>query len=186
MTKPAPDAASLRSIRSWITPKASKGDPSAIEGRGVHAIAPIPKGEVVAVKGGHIVDAATVASLPPAIKNSSFQIANDLYLAALIPDEYEDVMMLVNHACEPNLGMGGNVLLVSMRDIAPGEELTIEYALFLSGGPDVVLECHCGSATCRKVVRGTDWMQQRLQDRYQGWFSWWQQQQIAALRTHRS
>jgi SET domain-containing protein len=38
-------------------------------------------------------------------------------------------MMRVNHSCEPNVGMGGNVLLVSMRDIAPGGELTIDYAL---------------------------------------------------------
>src|SRR4029077_191276 len=34
---------------------------------------------------------------------------------------------------EPNVGIGGNVLLVSMRDIAAGEELTIDYALFLGG-----------------------------------------------------
>ena len=40
-------------------------------------------------------------------------------------------MMRVNHSCEPNVGMGGNVLLVSMRDIAAGEELTIDHALFL-------------------------------------------------------
>jgi hypothetical protein len=32
---------------------------------------------------------------------------------------------------EPNVGTGGNVLLVSMRDIAAGEELTIDHALFL-------------------------------------------------------
>jgi SET domain-containing protein len=32
---------------------------------------------------------------------------------------------------EPNVGIGSNVLLVSMRDIAAGEELTIDYALFL-------------------------------------------------------
>jgi hypothetical protein len=32
---------------------------------------------------------------------------------------------------EPNVGTGGNVLLVSMRDIAAGEELTTDHALFL-------------------------------------------------------
>jgi SET domain-containing protein len=31
------------------------------------------------------------------------------------------------------MGTGGNVLLVSMRDIAAGEELTIDHALFLGG-----------------------------------------------------
>ena len=32
---------------------------------------------------------------------------------------------------EPNVDIGGNVLLVGMRDIAAGEELTIDHALFL-------------------------------------------------------
>lgn len=35
-------------------------------------------------------------------------------------------------ACEPNVGLGGNVLLVSMRDILAGEELTLDYAMFLT------------------------------------------------------
>ncbi len=55
-------------------------------------------------------------------------------------------MMRVNHSCQPNVGMGGNILLVSMRDIAAGEELTIDYALFL-GDPGFAMECRCGSAS---------------------------------------
>src|SRR5215472_14292182 len=47
-------------VRSWITPKAAKGGASAIEGRGVHAVEAIAGGEVVAVKGGHIVDGSAV------------------------------------------------------------------------------------------------------------------------------
>ena len=69
--------------------------------------------------------------LPGAIRDSAFPIAADCFLAALTPGEYDGVMMRVNHSCEPNVGMGGNVLLVSMRDIAAGEELTIDHALFL-------------------------------------------------------
>lgn len=58
-------------ICSWITPKADKGGASVIEGRGVHAIQAIAEGEVVAVKGGHIVDSSVVAALPEAIRNSA-------------------------------------------------------------------------------------------------------------------
>jgi hypothetical protein len=86
-------------------------------------------------------------------------------------------MMRVNHSCEPNVGMGGNVLLVSMREIAAGEELTIDYALFL-GDPGFAMECRCGTAACRGVVRGTDWMRTDLRERYRGWFSWWLQRKI--------
>ncbi len=172
-------------VRSWITPKAAKGGASAIAGRGVHAAEVIAGGEVVAVKGGHIVDGSAAAGLPEAIRDSAFPIGPDLFLAALTPGEYDGVMMRINHSCEPNLGMGGNVLLVAMRDIAVGEELTIDYALFL-GDPGFAMDCRCGTAACRGVVRGTDWMRTDLRARYRGWFSWWLQHKIAPTQDHPS
>jgi len=164
-------------VRSWITPKAAKGGASAIEGRGVHAVEAIAGGEVVAVKGGHIVDGPAVAGLPQAIRDSAFPIGPDISLAALTPGEYESVMMRVNHSCKRNVGMGGNVMLVAMRDIAAGEELTIDYALFL-GDRGFAMDCRCGTAACRGAVRGTDWMRTDLRERYRGWFSWWLQHKI--------
>ncbi len=178
---PTGDTGDTPRVRSWITPKAVKGGASGIEGQGVHAIEAIAGGEVVAVKGGHIVDGAAVAGLPEAIRNSAFQIAADCFVAALARDEYDGVMMRVNHSCEPNVGMGGNVLLVSMQDIAVGEELTIDYALFL-GDPGFAMACHCGAAACRETVTGIDWMRVDVQERYRGWFSWWLQQKITATR----
>lgn len=172
------DAGDAPRVRSWITPKAAKGGPSGIAGRGVHALEPIARAEVVAVKGGHIVDRSVVAGLPEAIRDSAFPITADLSLAALTQDEFDGVMMLVNHSCEPNTGMGGEVLLLSMRDIAAGEELTIDYALFLDD-PDFAMDCHCGAVGCRGTLRGTDWMRPDLQERYRGWFAWWLQQKIA-------
>lgn len=149
----------------------------------MHAVEAIAAGEVVAVKGGHIVDGAAVAGLPGAIRDSAFQIAAGCFLAALTHDEFDGVMMRVNHSCEPNVGMGGNVLLVSMRDIAAGEELTIDYALFLAD-PGFAMECRCGAAACRGVLTGTDWMRPDLRERYSGWFSWWLQQQITRTQNH--
>jgi len=88
------------------TPKAAKGGASVIEGQGVHAVEVIAGGEVVAVKGGHILDGSAVAGLAEAIRDSAFPIAADCFLAALTRDEYDGVMMRVNHSCEPNVGMG--------------------------------------------------------------------------------
>ena len=164
-------------VKSWITSKATKGVDGVIAGRGVRAELPIRRGEIVAVKGGHIASASIVADLPVAIRNSAFQIADDHYLAALDHDEYEDVMMLINHSCDPNVGMGGNILLVCMVDVPAGEELVIDYALFL-GEPAFEMECQCGAARCRKVIRGTDWTNEELQQRYRGWFSWWLQRKF--------
>ena len=47
-------------VSSYISPKAVKGRPSGIEGRGLVAVAPIAVGEIVAIKGGHIVDLSLI------------------------------------------------------------------------------------------------------------------------------
>jgi uncharacterized protein len=158
-------------IETWITPKAQKGVTSGIAGRGLVAIEPIERGEVVAVKGGHIVTTATLQSLPERLQNSEVQITDDLHLVALTDDEYEPVMLFLNHSCEPNVGFGGNIVLVAMRDIAAGEELTTDYALF--DDYEGSMECTCGRSSCRGRIDGRDWQLPDLQERYRGYFSWY-------------
>ena len=55
--------------------------------------------------------------------------------------------------------------------MVPGEELTVDYALF-EAVEDFVAgwECVCGSNVCRKRVTGKDWRLLALQDRYAGHF----------------
>ena len=91
-------------VSSWISPKARKGVSSDIAGRGLFAVEPISAGEIVAVKGGHIVTTRQLDELPEPLPNSEIQIADDLHLVALSPDEYEPVMLFINHACDPNVG----------------------------------------------------------------------------------
>jgi hypothetical protein len=68
---------------SYITPKARKGSPSTIEGRGLIAVQPIAAGELVAIKGGHIVATAALLALPERLQNSEIQIADGFHLVAL-------------------------------------------------------------------------------------------------------
>ena len=89
---------------SYISPKARKGTASAIEGRGLVAIAPIAAGALVAIKGGHIVATAALRSLPERLQNSEIQIADRFHLTTLTEKEYEPVMLFLNHSCEPNVG----------------------------------------------------------------------------------
>ena len=70
-------------VSSYISPKAVKGLPSSIEGRGLVAAVAIARDEIVAIKGGHIVDAATLKSLPEPLGNSDVQIADGFHLVAL-------------------------------------------------------------------------------------------------------
>src|ERR1700690_2695500 len=150
-------------VSSWITGKAREGISSGIAGRGLFATDPIDAGEVVAVKGGHIVTTQQLHELPDPLPNSEIQIADGLHLAALSPDEYEPVMLFINHSCEPNVGFAGNIVLVAMRDINPGEELTTDYALFDDYGGSMT--CQCGTPSCRGTIGGRDWQQPELQRR---------------------
>ena len=159
----------METVASWFSPKARKGAPSAIEGRGLFAVAPIAAGEVVAVKGGHIVSTATLRGLAPKLQETEIQLADDLHLVALVDDEYESVMLFINHSCAPNIGVVGNIVFGAMRDIAPGEEIATDYALFDVG--TAPMECTCGAVDCRGVVTGDDWRDPVLRSRYDGWFS---------------
>jgi SET domain-containing protein len=156
-------------VSSYISPKAVKGEVSRIAGRGLMAVQPIARDEVVAIKGGHIVDTAILTGLPEKLQNSDVQIDDDFHLVALDESEYEPVMLFINHSCEPNVGFAGNVVLVAMRDIEPGEELTTDYALF--DDHDDTMECGCATPSCRRVIGGRDWRRQDLQRRYGRYFS---------------
>jgi hypothetical protein len=155
-------------VSSYITPKARKGVSSAIEGRGLVAVAPIAADELFAIKGGHIVTTAALRSLPERLRNSEVQIAGGFHLAAVEDAEYEPVMLFINHSCEPNVGFAGNIVLVAMRDISPGEELTTDYALFDDDG---MMQCHCGTPSCRGTIGGRDWRRPDVQRKYGSYFS---------------
>ena len=158
-------------VSTWISPKSMKGTPSEIAGRGLVAVEAISKGEVVAVKGGHIVTSEQLRSMPERLQDSDVQITDDLHLVALTEDEYESVMLFINHSCEPNVGFAGNVVLVAMCDIDAGEELTTDYAMF--DDYEGSMDCTCGRPACRRRVDGRDWQRPDLQERYRGYFSWY-------------
>jgi SET domain-containing protein len=158
-------------VNTWISPKAMKGTPSEIAGRGLVAVEAISKSEVVAVKGGHIVTSEQLRSMPERLQDSDVQITDDLHLVALTEDEYESVMLFINHSCEPNVGFAGNVVLVAKRDIDAGEELTTDYAMF--DDYEGSMDCACGRPACRRRVDGRDWQRPDLQERYRGYFSWY-------------
>lgn len=73
----------------------------------------------------------------------------------------------LNHSCEPNLGWAAGDTLIAIRDIAAGEELTVDYATAITD-PEFVLMCHCQTYRCRQVIEGRDWRIPQLQKRYAG------------------
>ncbi|MGH9776516.1 MAG: SET domain-containing protein [Candidatus Acidiferrales bacterium] len=154
---------------SYISPKARKGRKSGIAGRGLFAVHPIRKGEIVAIKGGHIIDRKSLRRRIRSIGDSYIQIDDNFFLAPLEKREYGGVMMFLNHSCDPNVGVRGEITFVAMRSIAPGEELTVDYATI--DDDSFRMKCRCGSANCRGIVTGKDWMRSELQKKYGSYFS---------------
>lgn len=57
-----------------------------------------------------------------------------------------------NHSCEPNTGYDG-LNVIALRQIRPGEELTLDYASFLDEHMEP-FQCNCGLAGCRGLITG--------------------------------
>ena len=163
---------------NWLTPKA-EARPAGDKGWGSYVTSPIAAGETVAVFGGWVVDEARLATMSLDRQHRSIQIDAALYLVSSDTPEPGDML---NHSCEPNCGLQGSQILVAMRDIEPGEELSFDYAMCDASDYDE-FRCLCGAPTCRDVVTGSDWRDPVLQTRYAGWFSPYLVRRIAALPT---
>jgi len=155
---------------------------SKIHGRGLFARADIAKGEIVAMKGGHIVDRETLRrEITPRFGPVEIQIDDDLFIAPVTEEERESSMLYSNHSCDANIGMRGEITFVAMRDIRADEELTHDWAM-TDDDDDYAVECKCGAPNCRGTLTGKDWQGSELQARYAGYFSTYLAHKIKRLR----
>ena len=82
---------------SYLSPKTEVHE-SKIHERGLFAIASIGKDEIVAVKGGHIVDRKTLREeITPRLAPVEIQIDDDLFIAPVTDEERESSMLYSNH-----------------------------------------------------------------------------------------
>jgi len=164
---------------SYRSPKTEVRE-SKIHGRGLFATTQIGKDEVVAVKGGHIVDRKTLREqVSPRLGPVEIQIDEDLFIAPVTEEEREGSMLYSNHSCDPNLGMRGEITFVAMRHVRVGEELTHDWAT--TDDDDYSVECKCGAPNCRMILTGKDWQRGELQARYASYFSTYLALKIAVL-----
>lgn len=70
-----------------------------------------------------------------------------------------------NHSCSPNAYIEDNTIR-ALRDIDIGEEITIDYGSFIVHDYNIVENCRCGSADCRKTITGQDWLIHNLAKKY--------------------
>lgn len=91
----------------------------------------------------------------------------------------------VNHSCDPNAGIKGQIFLMALRDIDVDEQGTFDYAMCLHESPSAPryrMTCRCGSVRCRKIVTDDDWRLPDLWKRCDGYFSLYLQEKIDQLK----
>jgi hypothetical protein len=165
---------------TYFSPKVEKRT-SPIHGRGLFSVDHIYKGEIVVVKGGYILTKTQRDEIGKELGPSEIQVSEDLFIGPASQSEREGGMMHLNHSCEPNLGLQGQIVFVALRDIDVDAELTVDYAMN-DDDPDEIMKCACGASGCRGLVTGVDWKNPELQRKYDGYFSWFIQRRIDAAK----
>ena len=149
-------------------------------GNGIYSLEPIKKGELVAVFGGVVYEWDAFIHLPDRERSLCIQVEDRHFLVPRPIGEGD----YVNHSCNPNAGLSGQIGLVAMRDIKIGEEVCFDYAMS-DTMPYDEFECGCGSSNCRGKISGNDWQKPVLQKRYAGFFAPHVQRKIDAQRAEK-
>ncbi|MGD0284517.1 MAG: SET domain-containing protein [Candidatus Saccharimonadales bacterium] len=165
---------------SWFSPSIEIRT-SPISGKGIFAIAPIKKGEVVEIWGEYWNGKKTVEYTDSKVKAETAKKQSKLVMywdtnLYSIEERGADDGYYINHSCDSNLWLKDSFTLIARRDIKPGEEITIDYALFESSGDFISVyaatwDCHCGFIDCRHKITGKDWQLKAVQKMYKGHFS---------------
>ena len=152
-----------------------EADADADEGHGgAAAVADVPKGLQTAQDGYSLL--LDRPSLPAGETELAFRVLgpDGQPLTAYETSHDEDLHLILapgqpihygNHSCDPTLWHADAYTLVARRDLAAGEELTVDYAT-QTAESDFRMRCHCGAQTCRGLVTGDDWRSPRWQHRY--------------------
>jgi D-alanine-D-alanine ligase len=132
-----------------------KGSP--VSGYGIFANRTIQKDEVVFAGEGlsqriiskRYVDAHWNEKQKMDFKHYAYPIGKDVYI---LWDDRPENWAPQNHSCTPNTAYDG-LNVVAVRDIAKGEELTVDYAMFIDESMEP-FKCQCGSVNCREIIFG--------------------------------
>ncbi len=160
---------------SYLSPKLEIRAAPEKGGFAVFCRQPLQKDEVICAWSGVVQTEAQLRLLPPEALSHTVQIDEGLFLASLGAEE--EPADYINHSCNPNAGVRGQISLVAMRPILPGEEITFDYAM-TDSTPFDEFPCACGAPQCRGQVRGDDWQRPELWQRYEGYFSAYLQARI--------
>jgi len=163
---------------SYLSPKLRSGEFNEKGGCGIFVVEPLKQGELILLWGGSVIRKDEIDPHMPNFTQRVLQVDDGLFLLTPEPLEPADCL---NHSCHPNAGFTGQIGLIAMRDLEPGEEVCIDYAM-CDSDPYDEFECYCGTVECRHHVTGDDWKNPELQALYDGYFSAYLQRRFDVMK----
>ena len=132
---------------------------NSIAGYGIYAARSITKGEVVFKGEGRSQRIITKRHVEKYwneeeklnFRRYAYPISEEVFI---LWDEEPSEWAPQNHSCEANTAFDG-LDVRALRDVAIGEELTLDYAHFLDHNMEP-FECRCDSSNCKKLIRGPE------------------------------
>jgi SET domain-containing protein len=123
---------------------------SAIAGKGLYAARPIQKGALIMRMTGKRVKDTEVDKL---IANKKIKRDNPLQVGARTYYILDNVAIAANHSCEPNAAVLKVNMLVALKTIKQGEEITFDYACTVGRENEGwVMRCRCNTKACRSTI----------------------------------
>jgi len=126
--------------------------PSPICGKGCFATKHFPKGRKIAEYTGERIARAEVARRTRTRRLRILRICSIDYYWSLDGSRGGNGTHYVNHSCRPNAYMrttSGHILFFALRDIRPGDEITVDYELTLHPNSK---RCTCRAPNCRGTI----------------------------------
>jgi uncharacterized protein len=119
---------------------------SAIDGFGVFALEPARRGHKIGEVRGETITVAEARRRAATLERIMIVEISHKSAVDLAPST--DPMRFTNHSCQPNGRLtirDGRIEFYALRDIAPGEEITVDYGETHHEGR---LTCRCGAPGC--------------------------------------
>lgn len=142
---------------------------SGIEGVGIYATAPFKKGEVICqMKGEYL----TISELKRRYRFGKERVCDPLQISERQYIDLRKPYVFFNHSCVPNAGIRGKSLLVAIKNIKQGEEITYDYSTTewtydkFGRYKGWAMECNCRSRSCRGVIEQFPNLSTGIQNKY--------------------
>jgi len=156
---------------TWVSPK-TKVYQSTIPdaGKGRFATQDIKKNEIVVILGGLMLSEDEYQQIRhrfPFV--SGLLIHEDFKIHQVnFSSEYNGTL---NHSCNPNVYLNGQIVIKAIRPIKAGEEFFLDYGTI--SNQDLVLfeKCQCGADNCRKYITCKDWLSTSFRSNKECFFS---------------